>query len=125
MNAVKRKCSIDIVSAIRDCKLFGSLFTDLSTWSAWIAWLKVVFGLPMDELEVELFRKCTGRTKLFPGNDFKEAYCIVGRRGGKSRIVSVAAVYIAAFHDFRQFLARGERGMVLILARDRDQSRVC
>lgn len=52
----------------------------------------------------------------------KEAYGIVGRRGGKSRIVSFAGAFIACFHDFRKYLAPGERGMVLVLARDRDQS---
>src|SRR4029453_19121750 len=108
----------NIVEALRNKKLFGSLFTDLSTWSAWIVWLKAVFGLKMDAGEAELFQRCTGR-KSFIKKDFKESYAIVGRRGGKSRIVSFAGVFIACFHDFRKYLAPGERGMVLILARDR------
>src|SRR4030095_6347957 len=49
---------------------------------------------------------------------------IVGRRGGKSRIVSFAGVFIATFYDFKKYLAPGETGMVLILARDRDQAKV-
>src|SRR4029434_6972003 len=113
----------DIVSAIRNRKLFGSLFADLSTWAAWIVWLKVVFGLPIDDGELALYRKCTRRTEP-PMGGIKEAYAIVGRRGGKSRIVAFAGVFIACFHDFRKFLAPGERGMVLVLARDRDQSKV-
>jgi phage terminase large subunit-like protein len=77
----------------------------------------------MTDRELELYRQYTNRTD--PHKDgVKEAYAIVGRRGGKSRIVSVAAVYIACFHDFRRYLSAGERGMVLILARDRDQAKV-
>ena len=38
--------------------------------------------------------------------------------------VSFAGVFIACFHDFRKYLARGEVGMVLVLSRDRDQSKV-
>src|SRR5262245_49608424 len=119
---------IDIIQAIRNPKLFGGLFKSLDTWSAWIVWLKAVFGLPMDGKELELYQRCTGRTELAPvcvnSSGFKESYAIVGRRGGKSRIVSFAAVYIACFHDFRQYLSPGETGMVLILARDRDQAKV-
>jgi hypothetical protein len=114
---------IDIISAIRNPKLFGALFRDLTTWASWIVWLKAVFGLAMDENEAELYRRLTGRASV-QAVGFKESYAIVGRRGGKSRIVAFAAVYIACFHDFRKYLSAGERGMVLILARDRDQARV-
>jgi hypothetical protein len=59
-----------------------------------------------------------------PPGDVQETYAIVGLRGGKSRIVSVAAVFNACFKKFRESLAVGERGMVLLLARDRDQAKV-
>jgi hypothetical protein len=112
----------NIVEAIRHPGLFRPLLGDVSTWAAWIVWLKAVFGLPMDETELSLYQQCTHREK--PPQNVKEAYAIVGRRGGKSRIVSFAAVFIACFHDFRKYLSPGERGMVLTLARDREQSRV-
>ena len=117
------KKRVDIVAAIRHPKIFRPLLGDLSTWAAWLVWLKGVFGLPMDSGELLLYRKCTGRTQP-PRDGVKEAYAIVGRRGGKSRIVAFAGVFIACFHDFRKHLARGEVGMVLILARDRDQAKV-
>src|ERR1044071_3008314 len=119
---MKRK-SITIIDAIRNPKLFGSLFPDLSSWSAWLVFLKAVFGIEMEPKELELYRRCTKRAEP-PKNGAKESYAIVGRRGGKSRIVSFAAVFIACFHDFRKYLAPGEVWMVLILARDRDQARV-
>ena len=118
---MKRK-AISIVDAIRDKRLFGSLFPDLTSWSAWLVFLKAVFAIEMDKRELELYRGCTKRSE--PPVSVKEAYAIVGRRGGKSRIVSFAAVYIAAFYDFRKYLAPGEVGLVLCLARDRDQAKV-
>jgi hypothetical protein len=39
----------DIISAIRNPKLFAPLFGDLSSWSAWLVFLRAVFGLQMDE----------------------------------------------------------------------------
>jgi hypothetical protein len=119
---MKQRRSITIVDAIKDKQLFGSLFPDLSSWSAWMVFLKSVFAIEMDARELELFRHCTKRSN--PPASVKEAYAIVGRRGGKSRIVSFAAVYLACFHDFRKYLAPGEVGIVLILARDRDQAKV-
>ena len=117
------KKQLDIIAALKNPKLFGSLFPDLSSWAAWFVFLKATFGLEMDERELELFMQCTGRTEP-PEGGAKESYAIVGRRGGKSRMISFAGVFIACFHDFKKYLAAGETGMVLILARDRDQSKI-
>src|SRR5437867_7207584 len=49
----------DIIEAIRNKKLFGSLpeFRDLSTWFAWIVWLKSLFAISLNESELALFQK--------------------------------------------------------------------
>lgn len=120
---MKQRRSVTIVDAIKDKWLFGSLFPDLTSWSSWVVFLKAVFGIEMDAKELELYRACTKRSEP-PKFGAKESYAIVGPRGGKSRIVSFAAVYIATFFDFKKYLAPGETGMVLILARDRDQAKV-
>jgi hypothetical protein len=119
---MKRK-TISIIDAIKNPKLFGSLFPDLTSWSAWIVFLKAVFGIEMDPKELELYRACTKRTEP-PSSGVKEAYAMVGRRGGKSRIISFAAVYLACFYDFKKYLVPGEIGQVICLARDKDQARV-
>lgn len=114
----------DIIQAIHDPHLFKPLFRDLETWASWQTFLKAAFGLPMNgEAEVELFRQCTKR-QAPPASPAKEIDCIVGRRGGKSRIISVIAAYLAAFVDYSQVLAPGEMGIVAILANDREQSRI-
>ena len=38
----------NIISALKDKRLFGSLFPDLSSWSAWLVFLKASFGIEMD-----------------------------------------------------------------------------
>jgi hypothetical protein len=112
---------MNIVDAIQDKALFGQLFKDLSTWQAWIAVLKAIFALPMDDGERSLYQRCTGREKS-PQKPFKEIYLIVGRRGGKSFISAVIAVFLAIFKDYSDFLSPGERGTIMILAVDRKQA---
>jgi hypothetical protein len=115
---------IDIIRAIHDPLLFGPLFNDPVTWGSWQVFLKAAFGLPITEKgELELYRQCTGRQSP-PATPAKEVDCIVGRRGGKSRVVSVLSAYIAAFGDYSQVLSPGETGVVAILACDREQARI-
>ena len=49
---------------------------------------------------------------------------VVGRRGGKSLIASLVAVYLACFKDYSKQLAPGERGTLMIIAADRRQARI-
>jgi hypothetical protein len=39
-------------------------------------------------------------------------------------MLSICAVYLSCFHQYRQYLAPGERGVVLVIASDRKQTRV-
>jgi hypothetical protein len=48
---------------------------------------------------------------------------LCGRRAGKSFVLALIAVYLAAFHDYRRYLSPGERGTVLVIATDRKQAR--
>src|SRR5262249_56992050 len=100
--AVKRQ--IDIIQAIRDRRLFGGLFKSLDTWRAWLVFLKSIFGLRMDQAEIEIYRRCANRTDP-PTGGFKEAACVVGRRGGKSRVGAPIGVFVCCFFSFDAFLA--------------------
>jgi len=71
----------------------------------------------------ELYRRCTGRSEP-PTVPQTEASLVVGRRGGKSFILALIAVYLATCRDWRQYLAPGERGTVMVIATDRRQARV-
>ena len=113
---------MNILDACKDRALFAPWF-DKGDWSAWFAFLTAVFGLPMDSDQRRIFESCAGGRSA-PESAVREAYLVIGRRGGKSFITALIAVYLAAFHDYRQYLQPGERGTVLILAADRKQARV-
>ena len=92
------------------------------TWDAWRAFLAALFGLPMTEAQVEIFRRHTGRTTP-PTAPFVEAELVVGRRGGKSRILALIATYLALYRNYKPHLAPGEMATIAVIASDRRQAR--
>jgi hypothetical protein len=112
-----------ILDAIRDQRLFGAAFKDVSTWRAWLVFLAGLFALPMSESEAELWRECTGRESL-PQRPFNEARLVCGRRSGKSFTMALIAVFLACFRDYRAFLGPGEKCTIMVVAADRKQARV-
>jgi hypothetical protein len=114
--------AMSIIEACGDPELFAPWFRDRATWRAWFSFLRALFGLPMSADDLPLFQQCTGRDDLHPGG-FREAWLVVGRRGGKSFVLALIAVYLATFIDWMPFLAPGERGTIMIIATDRRQAR--
>jgi hypothetical protein len=112
---------ITIVQAMKDSELFAPWFKGKS-WGAWISFLKALFGLPMNAAEQAIYQKHTARSTM-PHKAFKEAWLVVGRRGGKSLIAALTAVYLATFKDYSPYLAPGEVATVMLIAADRRQSR--
>lgn len=113
-----------ILDCIHDPALFASWFEDdWQSWQAWLAFLAALFALPMDAEQLALYRECSGRLDP-PEAIAREAWLVCGRRAGKSFMLALVAVFLAAFHDYRPYLAPGERGTILIIAADRKQSRV-
>ena len=53
--------NLTILDAMDDENLFASHFDNAESWVAWRAFLAVLFGLALDESQLELFRQCTGR----------------------------------------------------------------
>lgn len=78
-------------------------------------------GVPTGASVEEIFSLCTGR-KLWPSVQAKIVSLIVGRRGGKSYITAIIGIYLACCRRYR--LKLGTRGMVMILARDKEQAGV-
>jgi hypothetical protein len=117
------KAAATIIDACTDEALFAGWFRDLATWRAWFAFLRTLFGLPMSEDERVVFKQCTGRDDP-PEGVTREAWLVVGRRGGKSLILALTAVFLACFIDWLPYLAPGERGTVMVIAADRRQARV-
>lgn len=112
-----------IIDAIHDPLLFRPLFKKLDTWRAWLVVLKAIFALEMTEEESTVFKQLTGR-EAPPIQPVQECWLVVGRRGGKSFIVALVAVFLACFKDYRPYLGPGERGVLMVIATDRKQARV-
>lgn len=110
-----------ILDLMSDERWLGRAFAS-GDWSAWRAFLAAVFGLPMDAAQHEIFRAHTGRQTV-PTAPASEAWMVVGRRGGKSRIAALIAVYLACCRDYRPYLAAGEVATIPIIAADRDEAR--
>ena len=106
-----------------DENLFASHFDNAESWVAWRAFFAVLFGLALDESQLELFRQCTGREHS-NSEGYQEAWLVIGRRGGKSFALALIAVFLACFKNWQEYLGPGERGTIMIIAADRKQARV-
>ena len=113
--------ALTILDTTQDPALFGPWFQGKS-WDAWKAFLAVLFALPIHKAGVGIYRQHTRRASV-PELPTKEAWLVVGRRGGKSRIAALVAVFLACFRDYRAILAPGEKGTVMVIAADRKQAR--
>jgi hypothetical protein len=111
-----------LLEALRDPNLFARFFRGRN-WQTWRVFLAATFAEAIDAMGLELYRACTGRT-TWPTAPFTEAALIVGRRGGKSRILATIAVFLACFRDYGPYLAPGEMATIAVLASDRSQARV-
>jgi hypothetical protein len=108
-----------IIEFVTDPQLLG-----LSISPAQRTLLKSIYGLPLDEEELALFRECTGRT-AYPGLPFGEVTVVAGARSGKdSRIAAPIVCYEAVFGGHERHLARGERGIIPLVAQDQRATRV-
>jgi hypothetical protein len=106
--------------AITDSRLLGAALGPPQRWQTWRAALRAAFGLPLRAPEADLFATMAGG-RAPPTKRVREFWALVGRRGGKSRMAAAVAVYLALFTQHK--LARGERGMVLVLAASQAQAK--
>lgn len=118
-----------IIETFESPNIFRSCFKDLETgkinletWKNWFILDKVVFGLPLDKEEFEIYKQCTQRKKIH-SEGYDTVFCICGRRGGKSRNAALIACYLALFGGFEKCLVRGQRGYVFLLGVDRQQAK--
>jgi hypothetical protein len=86
---------ITLSSALVDPNLFGGVFGAESFW-AWRTVAKLIDGAPLLEpREIELFKKCTGRTRL-PSTPVPRLILVAGRRAGKDRFLSLVLAQFGA-----------------------------
>ncbi|GEK72947.1 MULTISPECIES: hypothetical protein [Halomonas] len=97
------------------------------TWEPWKAILSGAFGLPMDDERLALFKELSGDREA-PTERVRELFVIAGRRSAKSNTAAAVAVYLATvgaeIDGLLDKLKPGERGVVQLVAVDRDQAKV-
>ena len=91
------------------------------SWDRWRALLKAMFGEPLDKKECALFREVAKRAP--PQRPVKEAWLLIGRRGGKDSIAAAIATTMA-LTDHRKHLRPGETGVIACLAVTREQAQI-
>jgi hypothetical protein len=113
---------VNILQAIGDPKVFAPFFRG-DTWNTWRVFLSALFALPLTAEQLAIYQQHTGRGTP-PAQPSHEAWLVCGRRSGKSFVLAVVAIFLAAFRDWRPHLGPGERGTIMIIAADRRQARV-
>lgn len=108
---------MNIVQTMTDPNLFGDFFSDKS-WTYWRELLAGFYGLPCDP---SIFKELTHRDR--PHAPSSELWMVIGRRGGKSQIAALLAVYEAVFRDYSPQLSKGEVATIAVIASDRKQAR--
>lgn len=89
---------------------------------AWAATLGLWYGLPLDAADVDTLVRATGRSRAWlesrasGGQPFRELWARVGRRGRKSSVAALIAVYEALFGGHERHLMPGERGLVACIS---------
>jgi hypothetical protein len=116
--------TVSLSHALTDPSLFGKVFAAPSFWT-WRVVAKLIDGLPLSEpREVELYRECTGRTRL-PSGPVRRLIMLAGRRAGKDRFESGVAVWRAAqCADWRKHQSAGEGAVVILLGADKRQAAI-
>jgi hypothetical protein len=107
-------------TALSDSNLLGRALAGES-WAAWRALLLAAMGEKLKPLELEHYRRLTGRAEP-PPDRVSELWVIAGRRGGKSRAIATLLAYIGCLCDHRAKLASGEKGIALCLAPSQAQA---
>jgi hypothetical protein len=79
--------------------------------------LIAAMGERLSDQERDVFQRLTGRAQE-PLQRIEELWAVIGRRGGKTRAMSVLAAYLAALCSYDDCLAPGEVGRVVFLAQN-------
>lgn len=112
---------VTIIDAMTDPKLFGDQFGG-DSFMAWRALMAGFHGLDLTDDDLDTFKTLTER-QTAPQDAFAELWLAVGRRGGKSHVAALLAVFLSCFFDYRDRLAPGEVATVMVIAADRKQAR--
>jgi hypothetical protein len=111
---------VSLREALAEDTLLGGILGGPS-WKNWRVVLMAALGEELTWTERRIFKKLSGGRR--PPREPCDTLCaVIGRRGGKSRAISVLATYLACLCEYPSVAAPGERLKVLCLARNTDQA---
>jgi len=109
--------TVSMRDALNDPQLLGNAMSE-DSFLAMRTLLIASMGEPLiNDAERAMYTKLTQR-ETSPTQRVNEIVIVAGRRGSKSRGLSVMAAYIAGLCDWRDVLVGGEAGILLCLAQD-------
>ena len=112
----KRKAIGSILALMKVLGLFLG-----RSWETWCVALKAIVALALSAAELAVYQHITARNTA-PTRPFREVWLICGRRGGKSVIAALIAVYQCTCRTFKRI--PGEMLVFMVIAADRKQARV-
>ena len=112
-----RELPLNIIDFIRH----PDVLNDQSLSKFQLACHKTLYGLPLDETELEIHQRCTGRDVYVP-REYTEMSYLGGRRSRKSSRLAAPIAIFEAFRDHR--LPRGEKAYVLLIAPTKALARI-
>jgi hypothetical protein len=115
------KPQVTLRKALADKNLLGHALEG-DSWKSWRILLTAAMGEPLTEAERTVFTELTGRDRE-PNQRVDQLVGVIGRRGGKSRAMSVLAAYIAGLCS-HEALVPGERGILLVVALDQKVAKI-
>ena len=110
---------IPLRQALTDPAILGKALGGAS-WSNWRTLLIAAMGEPLTPDELTAFRALTGR-QAAPVERVEELWCVIGRRGGKSRAIAALAAYLGLLCVYPR--VPGELMTVVCVAGSRRQAR--
>ena len=85
--------------------------------------LRVIYGLPLNNNQLKIYRKITKNRKEFEAEiEKEEAILVLGARSGKSLIASIIALYEATRKKWAKYLMKGESGYCVVISTKQRQS---
>ncbi len=111
---------MDIIKFVRD----KNLINDQSLSMPQEVLLKSIYGSPLTDKELDVFKTYTGRS-TYQAQEQQEVDAICGRRSGKDdKIATNIAIYEAAIRKHEKHLSKGERGHVVLIAQSKKACQV-
>ena len=89
--------TVTVHDLMTDPDLLGDQFGGKS-WNTWRVLLAGFYGLPMNEVELALFQRITALPEAVQV-PLLELWLAIGRRGGKSQIAALLAIFEGCFND--------------------------